>query len=288
MHIDWRALIFEPASQERLQRQAAHRFKNETLAEEAITYAIETLSRDNWEILNAFDGRASPTTYLHVAFGNAFEDFHRRRFGRRRPPAWIQRLGSLWEQAFNMACLERLPPEIIAGKLCANAATDGGTVLTPEYARDIVAQIRSRVTDCETRSGELPYAPDDPVFLEHVSDHASPSDLLAEQELATLMEALTDLLGAGNTPVALDLTRQMHERRARLQAALKLADEDRLLLRLIYQDGCSVSEAARRLGQPDHTIRRKLRALLDRLRLALESVGLGAADILGMLRERAD
>lgn len=287
MQIDWHALIFDSATQERMQRQALHRFKNETLAEEAITYAIDTLSRDGWQMLNAYDGRASAPTFLHVSIGHAFEDFHRRRFGRRRPPVWIQRLGSLWEQVFHQACLERLPTEEIISQIRKTAAEVGNSALTPEYARTIVSQVRGRVTDCEARSGEQAFDPSNPVLQEYASESTAPADLLAEHEFSTLLEVLAEMLGSGRASDSPSLTRQMLARRERLQSALQLADEERQLLRLIYQDGCSVSEAARHLGQADHTLRRRLRALLDRLRLLLESVGLGADDILAMLRDEA-
>lgn len=288
MQVDWHKLIFEQSSQERLNRQAFQRFKNETLAEEAITYAIDTLSQNNWQILHAYDGRASPPTFLHVAIGHAFEDFHRRRFGRRRPPAWIQKLGSLWELAFTLACLERLPAEDIVNRLLAFAASTGTTELSADDARKMVRQVRGKVTDCEARSGELTYEPHDPVLIEQESGSTSPAELLAEHEMAILLEVLAELLGVALADQQMELTERMQTRRNRLKTVLQLADDDRILLKLIYQDGCSVSEAARRLEQPDHTIRRKLRALLEHLRSSLQAAGLAASDVLDMLRERTD
>lgn len=286
MDVDWRALVFEPGCQARLRRQALQRFGRDTLTEEAMTDALDALSRDDWAALQGYDGRAAPQTFLHVAFGNALEDFRRRRYGRRRPPVWVQRLGSLWECVFQWQCLEGLAAETIVERLCPAAAADA--LLTPDYVRDIARQLRGRIPDCGAHTGEIDLDPADPVLLEQPGTGAGPEAMLAEHELGTLLQALAGLLGAAiSEPDTGALARHMHERRGALRAALRLDDEERLLLRLVFQDGLSTAAAARRLAQPEHTVRRRLRALLARLREGLAAVGLGADDILGMLRDRA-
>jgi len=59
-----------------------------------------------------------------------------------------------------------------------------------------------------------------------------------------------------------------------LERNLELTGQERLLLRLVYEENCSIPEAARNLNLNERTARRAHARLMDRLRAALAEQGL--------------
>ena len=94
-----------------INRMAGRRFQQAVLAEEAALFVMDGLARDDWQRLQAFTGRATLATYVGALTLRLLEDFARIRFGRVKPPLWIQRLGGIWLTLFRLLCLERFSPD---------------------------------------------------------------------------------------------------------------------------------------------------------------------------------
>lgn len=77
------ATLAQLGSFERLARQ---RFRDETLAQEAVDYVLDKLQEDAWRRVRAHRGTARLETYLQTVAARLLEDFARRRFGRVRVP----------------------------------------------------------------------------------------------------------------------------------------------------------------------------------------------------------
>ncbi len=113
----------------------------------------------------------------------------------------------------------------------------------------------------------------------------SPEALQAAEERTQL---LTLLYGTVLDPAADSSPPDAWQQAAqRLRAALSLSPEERLLLRLIYQDGLSVVEAGRLLGLGTDQVHGRLRRLLQRIRQQVEDSGL-ARELKGLLRGEHD
>jgi DNA-directed RNA polymerase specialized sigma24 family protein len=279
---DWQHFVFNREGRwiERLARLAERRFPDAAASGAAYNFAFDRISENDWRLLESYTGRAQPGTYLTAVFCRLLEDYSRARYGRPRPPAWLQRMGELWLRIYRMLCLERVEPESIVDSIALRAGRPRGDV------RQTIATIRARIPDCGQARGEVAMA--DPADAHEETDAANPESELARQELTELLRTLRSVLSAADAaPVAPrnpssggpDPSRVPSP--ALLRSALQLDDEERLVLRLLYQDGRTVADAARALHLPEHQVRRKRERAVSRLREALRAAGIGPELLVG-------
>ena len=93
-----------------LEYLAGRRFKTGILAEEARNYVLDALSGNDWEKLRKYRDTGSFKAYLAQLIVRLLEDFARRRFGRKRPPAHVVVRGALWVRLFQLMCIEGYSP----------------------------------------------------------------------------------------------------------------------------------------------------------------------------------
>jgi DNA-directed RNA polymerase specialized sigma24 family protein len=262
--IDWQALFFDAraAWPARLLARAQRRFGNSPDAEAAYNHALDAISRDGWSRLRAgYGGSGSAEGFMAITFLNLLEEYGVRKYGKRRAPAWVQRLGSPWTRIFELLCLRRMEPETIVDLLCARDAHEPGQV------RRALAEVRGRIPRCGERVSEEPGGAD----LEPEPVASTPASALEQGELEHLLQVLAGLIAPGAIPPLLDAdpARGTRARIAQFEASVPLSGQERLLLRLIYQENCSIPEAARSLGLNERTARRAHARLMERLRDAL-------------------
>lgn len=271
--MDWQAFVFNPvdAWMDRLNVLARRRFGEGSLADEAFNFAFEQISENRWERLNGFCGRSQPGSYLIAVFNNELEDFARKKFGRPRPPAWLDRMGETWLRIFKLLCLERREPETIVDQLCARDERH------PDDVRIIIRTIRGRIPDCGQQ------------IIDVVTDEIPQTDCgdtralgpeaqLDQLELAKLFEAVAATLTSGvdaHVKSAAGFAHQAQGRWAQLAEKLKISDDERIVLRQVYQDGLRLSAVARNLGRPEHELRRMVQRTVTRLQRILEKEGFG-------------
>ncbi len=250
-------------------RLAARRFADPLLADEAVLYALEKLQASGGKHLDAFTGRSKFSTYLGSVVRRLFEDFSRSKFGRLRPPAWISRLGGWWLLLYRLLCMERLSLDD------ALATMENYPAAQDFDAQDAASHILSEITDCGklrgdeqlTGDGEVGHLGTDGAGLEEKD-----RDLLFSVIFQKLLGEQATLPAAGSSF------------RKVLDISFALTSEERLLLKLCFQDDLSVSEAARLLDISVHKAHGRMRRLLLRLREDLEKAGL-AQDLVLLLRE---
>lgn len=263
--VDWAGLFF--GMSDRLMARARKRYGPSEDAEAAYNYSLDCISTDDWVRLgSSYKGLGSPEAFLAVTFCNYLEEYAVRKYGRRRPPAWLRRLESWWLTCYRMLCLQRLLPETVVERLSADGDPAPGRV------RQAIREIRKRIPNCGAHFGEQ--VRDDGGEANDLPDDEAPGDVIESGELAVLTEILRgegyrSPPGEGGP----ELTKSLEGRLSELQRALGMTPDERLIARLIYQERCSVSAAARRLGLPDHQVRRRHQAMLRRWRAALEEFG---------------
>jgi hypothetical protein len=265
--VDWQAVFFK--LHDVLMGRARKRFGDSPDAESAYNYALETIMAKGFDALGqGYAGRGSPEGFVVVRFVNLMHDYATAKYGRPRPPAWLVRLGTHWKRVFELHCLRRMLPETVVDMLHASAD------LARENVRSMIREVRARVPGCgQAGSGESLAA--DPAALDTqgaapVADACTPLDA---EEMTQLVGALHGVLG--EQPNSDSVPGTLHpEWLPQLRGSLRVDDDERLLLRLIYQQGYSISKAARALQLKDHNARRLHARLLERLRAALQSCGL--------------
>eukprot|EP00003_Mantamonas_plastica_P020825 TRINITY_DN3359_c0_g3_i1.p1 TRINITY_DN3359_c0_g3~~TRINITY_DN3359_c0_g3_i1.p1 ORF type:complete len:286 (+),score=16.11 TRINITY_DN3359_c0_g3_i1:2632-3489(+) len=265
---DWPTVVLNPAFMAGLDRMAAKRFVQPALKEEAVTAMIEALSENHWACFQNFTGKSQPSTFAYSIAGRAMEDFARRRFGRPRPPAWLQELGHAWVRLWHMLCLERQWPDAIKNRL----ATDFQNGLIEQAIRTIKQKIprcgEPGFAECCTTELGLEQLPDD-----HGSSLiASLRNTQRSKALAVLGQLLgqSDAAGAvcpSNAEEALDS----------INTRLSLSENDRLLLSLSYEDGLSSRKIAELLDLSAATVQRRLQSIRAELQASLKQMGVDDA-----------
>jgi DNA-directed RNA polymerase specialized sigma24 family protein len=275
---DWQHFVFNPGGRwiERLVRLAERRFPDPAVSGAAYNFAFEKISDNDWRLLEGFTGTAQPGTYLTAVFCRLLEDYSRSRFGRPRPPTWLHRMGEIWTRIYQMLCLERMEPGSIADRLTVRDSRSHAEV------HRMIAVIRARISDCGQSRGETAMANPTETLESEQRATTDPESELSQHELAELLRALRSFLdpvpaGAARDPDARANpgASSLAARFAKLRDSLDLDDDERLVLKLVYQDGCTVAAAARALRSPEHQVRRRCELAVSRLREAMLAAGLG-------------
>ena len=267
--------MFESAWLQRLDAMALRRFADSVLAEEASTYVIEHLSEDDWARCRGFSGQSRPTTYLFSVSSNLIEEFARKRFGRLRPPRWLQRQGEPWLTLWRQLCLDRQPIEAVVDQLRAARGC------MEEFLRNTIRVIKARIPDCgqaAPRSAELPEdsLSDDPPEMYHDRQHFEETALLISWVLNGEDDHLTSMMN--NETETLPTCLETFTER------LQLKPEQLLVLQLVYRDGMNPTSVARLLDMPAHRPGRILKRTLAQLAQTLRESGIDADSLQDQFR----
>ena len=246
---------------------AGKRFASDTLAEEAALYVLNRLEEDDYHRLRSFRGRAKFSTYLSSLSIRLLEDFSRKKFGRLRPPTWITDLGGIWLVLFQLLCLQRL---VVADAVETVLARSGNHVRAD--VENAAWKILERIIHCGHHQGkEVSFdEPNENTLQERARMH-SPSPTPEKQLLTKEREIFFELLFSRSD-------QRISEVPAELgfigKISLDLDAKERLLLKLCFQEGLSVTRAGEMLGLNANQVHGKLRRLLSRLRQEFDRAGI--------------
>ena len=198
------------------------------------------LIEDDYAVIRKFGGRSSFRTYLTIVVQRFLLDQRVREWGRWRPSAEARRLGGL------AVTLERL------------LHRDG---LTFDEACVVMAACASGPSRSalETLVVRLPARRHRPVHSGEPKEDDATLDASVVERPAFQRE---------RERIADRAVRVLEEAISRLEA------EERLILRLRYQEELTTVEVARSLGTTRRKLQKRIRHLLDALRSALEARGL--------------
>lgn len=249
-----------------INRISRRRFSNEILAEEAALYVLEHLEKDNWKRLEQFQEKSSFQTFLSSITFRLLEDFSRKKFGRIRPPLWLQRLGGVWNLLFAFLCLERLSPK---------DAVEHAAVRMPELETGDIEnaawEIREKIVDCGSHQSQELHFDEEINVSNEINGHSPQQEKLEYSEKALLFSALFHQLFGDCNEETIDSAFAVMN-----TIELNLSSEERLLLKLCYRDGLHVTEAGRMLGYNRYQVHGRMRRLLARLRNTFKEAGVDA------------
>ncbi len=287
--MEWYWNLETPAWEARIRRLAEPIFAAEPAV---VELAIEHARQRLLEQARAGALARHNDAYLLTLLKHILIDYSKARYGYRRPPVWVQRLGRIWEAVYHLLCvLKRAPEEITVDMVKARqqrlAPADAETEAdTAALIQDAIRAILRQERDCQQ-----PKAPA-LISLETDTrgDAATPrpeigqptseiEQVLAREDLDHLLETLrlSVLSDEEAEPDASAPQSPSVHMLANLEAFatwVRLTDQERLLLRLIYQEGLSTRAAARHLGQPERQVQRHKRRALRKIAEALTRAGL--------------
>jgi len=293
--INWQALVFESGWLQKLDKLSARRFGEGGLAEEAGTYVIDKLSLNNWQCLNSFKGQCKPESYLHTITSNYLEEFSRKRFGRPRPPEWLKRQGSLWVQAWKMVCLERQLIQSVIEHLCTKTLREASVI------RNAIKTIKAKIPWCgddshrevsQSSADGSDYNPADLILANETPEQSVTESTYAESLLliSSLMnvEPLEYMFGDTATELATNYVRSNRAKIDSVQQKLQLKDEEKIVLRMFFQDGLKKSVIAKSLGMQEHQPARLLKQVLTRINTVFKELNIDLAEINELCTEFAE
>lgn len=276
IEVDWSTLFFDLES--KLSAVAERRYYRSPDAGAAFNFAFEKISADNWgRLRNGFEGRGSPTGFLRVTFLRLLEDYATAKYGRKVPPLWLRRLGALWKRIYQLLCLERQLPATIVDVLTARSQHSANEI---RYA---IEQIRGRIPDCGAYRGEQTREDLDT----RASSEAALCGELESSEQLTILSVLRGMLvdasshsgavfaAVGNDNPATDsLGKKLEE----AVVAVALTNQERLLLKLVYEERLTITASSAALHLPRKTVSRMHQRVTKRLKDALAPLGLDDPD----------
>ncbi len=207
------------------------------------------LMDDDYAVFRKFRGQSRLSTFLTTVVANQFRDFRNRKWGKWRPSAAARRQGTVGIQLDRLLTRDGYSldeaVEVLRTRLGADAPP-----------RQELYEVAARLPDRPKRRFEgeerLETLPDD--------DRADRRVLHQERDAA------------------------MERAKAALAAALRdLPAEDRLILKMRFEDGFTVALVARQLGIRQRLLYSRIEKLLKTLREALEAEGVGeeVSEVLG-------
>lgn len=276
---NWKERVF--SHWDHLDALAHQRFKDANLASEALLFTMEQLERDDWKRVRAFQGRAQFKTFLTSLASRLFVDFSRKKFGRIRPPSWLKKMGPMWESLFKLLCLERQNVHDAIESLSQSVPEGRDAELIQHAAFTIL----EKITDCGKSTGQEQAV--EPEILEQAAVaniYCTVDAAETNQKLAVLKDLYTCIIEETPSWEAQNSQhyRAMEKIRTHLAEKVQLGAEQRLLLKMIYQDGLKVSAAGRMLGLSADQAHWQQKKLLADLQAAIEQTGIvqGIKDLL--------
>ena len=242
-----------------IDRLASRRFADPVLAEEAALFVLEKLQADESRQLQGYNGKSRFSSYLAVVTSRLLEDFSRQRFGRLRPPAWLQRLGSLWLSLYRLLCLQRHSlPEAVEIMVLHHS-------LARQRSEEMAQTILGKIPQCGQQQGSRSGLQAE----EQAHPDPGPEQEKEETEQLQAMTLLYQLIMG--KPTSSDSSAFFT---ALTSLDFQLSGQESLLLKLCFTENKKVSEASRLLGLTVHQAHGRLRRSLAKIRRTIDQAGL--------------
>jgi RNA polymerase sigma factor for flagellar operon FliA len=198
----------------------------------------------DYEVLRKFQHRSSLRTYLTIVIQRLYLDYRNHLWGKWRPSAEAQRLGPIAVRLETLMTRDGFSFD----QACEHLRTNEHIAVSESHLSAIVMRLPARSR--RAMVGEE--------ALEAVADTTSRvDDRLVSSEQRTDVRRISNALTV---------------------AIRSLSDQDRVILRLRFQDGIAVANIARALHLDQKPLYRRFDTLLRRLRAALEAAGIDPAE----------
>lgn len=263
-----------------IERLSRRRFHEGVLAEEASTYVIEQLSENNWQKCLAFQGKSQAQTFLHSLVLQLLEEFSRKRFGRPRPPAWLQRQGDLWVRVWKQLCIERQSKQAVTEQFSTQQQRSLNVI------NNIIRTIKARIPHCGQQSIEQVELSEDNSPIDNSSDETSRRDQYLVGEILLFLRSIEQSnLSEQSTVLSQDNASDSNTAQhiEKLRQDIQLSAQEKLLLRMIYIDGLNKKAASSALGMREYQAGRIVAKALARIQEAIKQYEIDMDSILSRL-----
>jgi RNA polymerase sigma factor (sigma-70 family) len=241
-------ILATPDILEKVEAVCKRNFSAENDQNEAYIFVLDCLKDDNYKRLRAFKGKSKLSTYLHTLINSLVIDFRRKRYGRRRIPAAVVKLGRWAEAVYRLVCWQRFSFDDAYDFLQIDGQFEGS------YDQFMLAIEPIRNAPCR----------ENPSF-KSIDEHTQ--------------DPKPDMQDTGVNPLELLVQELDRERRIKAlkvirETTRKLPEKDQLLVRLVFGSEHSLQAAAKVIQVSTSAARRRLKGLLIEYRERLLAVGI--------------
>jgi RNA polymerase sigma factor for flagellar operon FliA len=222
-------------------------------AEDFASYVKLKFVESDYALLAKFEGRSSVRTFLTVVVQRMFLDYRISAWGKWRPSAAARRAGPVAVLLERLMIRDGYPFQQACEVLRTNHRVDANHA------------------ELERLAGRLPI---------RTRRHFEPDEALAE--MPSRDRGLDDLAAERDRRVTAD---RLSDAVPTLMARMDV--QDRLILTMRFEDGCTVAEIATILRLDQKPLYRRVDRLLKELRQGLEAEGIDCASVLEMLESPA-
>jgi RNA polymerase sigma factor (sigma-70 family) len=246
--MDYRSTLASKETLQRIDIACRKRFPlNEDEAIECSNCVYEYLVKDDYACLKKFKGNSKFTTFLYPVINNFSIECHRKKYGRKRVPKPIEKLGALETAIYELICFERFSVDEVYEILRMREQFDGAY---EDYQR-VVAPIREK--GCH----------EDPRFTSMEDRKGNTMDI-SDKTNNPLEKLLAEL----------ESNKRIVAGRVISESFDDLSEEDRTLARLVWASDRSAAAAARALGISPQTARNRLKKIQIQIRKKLLEKGI--------------
>jgi RNA polymerase sigma factor (sigma-70 family) len=233
---------------EKIEAVCRRHFSGDNDRDECYIFILDGLRTDNFKRLRAYKGQSKLSTYLYSLINSLVIDFRRKRYGRRRIPAVVSKLGEWAEAVYRLVCWQKFSFDDAYDFL----RLDG--LYQSNYDR-FMQEIET-IRNAPCRENPTFKSIDEPGsdYMQNVND----SD-------ANPLESLIQ---------ALDREKRIEALRVIRATTKALPEPDRILVRLVYGADQPLSAAAKIIDLSASAARKRLQAILVKYRESLLAAGI--------------
>lgn len=202
------------------------------------TVKVKLIDND-YAVLRKFQGKSQLSTYLTMVISNQFRDFRIHKWGKWRPSAAAKKLGAAAIQLEQLRVRDSHSLDEAVRILRTNLGDDAPS---PEDLFNLATKLPVRAK--RRFEGEDK--------LENVPDQRQADERLVREERTEKMTRAKDSLD---------------------QALGGLSPEDRLIIKLRFEEGLTVARISKQLGIPQRALYSRIEKILKTLRKTLEADG---------------
>ncbi len=253
-----------------LEKAVQKRFRSDPEnAEEALSYVSEKLLEDDMRRLRLYDPSrgAKFTTYLSVLAQRLISRFLEQKRGRFRFPKWLaDQKNALWLMVYELMCKERRPETDVVETVKDSAIKNRDETVIQEA----IWVVHKKYPNCGKQKEKEVSTGDENDYSKESEPHSSSFHHLNPEEQVVLGQRILiseSILAESEEDISWDAgSENLMGFKKRLSREFKATPVKRLFLRMIYQDGMSVSAAGRQLGWNANQASGQHRRIMTQLR----------------------
>jgi hypothetical protein len=222
-----------------LSRLAERRFPNDdSMAQESLLFVLEKLETGEWKRVRAWEGQGAFHTFLAVLTARLMTDYTRSKYGHHRTPTWINRKNDpVWTKAYQLIVFQKYSRlDAIEILMASYRGRDRW------YFEEMVATILAK-NNRPVRAIESQVSID---TVEYISAFQTPENT-SDISQKVLLEAVIEYLSNDENSQENE-DHEVQRLLSLLNIELSLSEEDKLLLKMRYCDGMTISAITKALS----------------------------------------